>query len=64
MGGGGTYPLGIGGPEIRVRGGGQNFGLPPRFLFLAASLQKEAGAAMLKSETKTAHEVKELIAIC
>ena len=32
--------------------------------FLAASLQKEAGAAMLKSETKTAHEVKELIAIC
>ena len=64
VGGGGTYPLGIGGPEIRVRGGGQNFGLPPRFLFLAASLQKEAGAAMLKSETKTAHEVKELMTIC
>ena len=52
MGGGGTYPLGIGGPEIRVRGGGQNFGLPPRFLFVAASLQKEAGAAMLKSENE------------
>ena len=33
MGGGGAYPLGIGGLEIRVRGGGQNFGLPPRFLF-------------------------------
>ena len=64
MGGGGTYPLGIGSPEIRVRGGGQNFGLPLRFLFLAASLQKEGVAAMLKSETKTAHEVKELIAIC
>ena len=32
--------------------------------FLAASLQKEAMAAMLKSETKTAHEVKELMTIC
>lgn len=63
MGGGRTDPLGIGGPEIRVRGGGQNFGLPPRFLF-GRILAKEAGAAMLKSETKTAHEVKELIAIC
>ena len=61
MGGSGTYPLGIGGPEIRVRG---ELWLAAPLSFLAASLQKEAMAAMLKSETKTAHEVKELMTIC
>lgn len=63
MGGGGTYPLGIGSPEIRVRGGGQNFGLPPRFLFWPHPCKKKLWPLCLNQKQYSTEE-KELMKIC